>query len=130
MSGVRSWGVGVLPGVATEPGLLVCPPSAVQVLVAATQLLANATMVRMQSNSGAITLTATPTIPPGIDGQMLFVENVGGNGLITFQDRGTLAGSGLALQSATQGVAIRSWAMFIYSGAIGLWVQQYRSSIL
>lgn len=62
---------------------------------AGTSIAPNGNTVLFNSAT-PVTLTATPTIDPGIEGQMLTLVNNGATD-ITFQDNESFAGSGLAL---------------------------------
>jgi len=97
-------------------------PSTVQTLVAGTAILANATLVMINS-TGNVTLTSTPTIADGQDGQILVVLNVDTADTITLQDQGTLASSNLRLVGTGVALAPRESVMLVYSSTVGDWVQ-------
>lgn len=70
--------------------------SSSQTLVAGTAILANARTVKITAASST-TLTSTPTIANGVDGQDLVIVNVGANA-ITLRDETNLAGTNLCLE--------------------------------
>ncbi len=97
------------------------PPSTSQVLAAGTQIAPNGNVLPISAAS-AITLTATPTIAAGWDGQEITIINVG-TFAITFQDKGTLANSGLALLAKAIKVVGSQALKLIYSTTLSSWVQ-------
>lgn len=97
-------------------------PSSTQTIAAASgTITADANVVQV-SPSSALTLTSTPTISNGRDGQQMVVLNVGTNNL-TLQDQGTLASSNLRLTATTITLAPRQSVTLMYSSTIGDWVQ-------
>lgn len=106
----------------TQTGTRSATPSNTQTLAAGTAILANAEFLKIQS-TGNVTLTATPTIANGIDGQMLTILNVDSADTITLQDQGTLALSNLRLTAATVALGPRQSIQLMYSLLIGDWVQ-------
>lgn len=74
------------------------------------------------------TLTSTPTIPDGVDGQTLAVRNASDH-LITFQDENVLASSNLRLATPTRRIAPREMLSFTYDGSWGLWVEDGGSMV-
>lgn len=97
-------------------------PSTAQTLAAGTAILANATVVQINS-AGAVTITAAPTIANGQDGQILIIVNVDSADAITIQDQGTLASSNLRLSAATIALGPRDSITLMYSSSIGDWIQ-------
>jgi len=83
--------------------------------------------VKMNNASGGnITLTSTPTIPDGVDGQLLYLMQIGANRVV-IQDNATLAGSNIKLAA---GVTSRSYTQYsqgllIFDSTSGLWQEQY-----
>lgn len=72
--------------------------------------------------SGAITMTSTPTLTDGLDGQWVILYNSVFNA-ITIQDQGTLAGSNLRLTAATLVLGARDSIQLMFSANTGDWVQ-------
>ena len=102
--------------------------TAVQVLAAATEVLANARAIRVAVTANR-TLEATPTIAAGkVSGQLLTIINDGssGNFRARFQDRGVLAGSLLALGATTRDVRPGGMLTLVWDGAFesGLWLER------
>jgi len=81
-----------------------------------------ATVIVITTTSGALTLTAAPTIPNGYDGQEITVLNASANA-VTVQDQGTLASSNLRLTAATVVIGVRNSIRLVYSSDVGDWVQ-------
>jgi hypothetical protein len=71
---------------------------------------------------GPITLTATPTIPNGLEQQMIRLLNMGPQD-IALQDQGTLAKSNLRLTAAQLTLRPRASVQLVYLGSVGAWVQ-------
>lgn len=79
--------------------------------------------IRLNNTSGgALTLTSTPTIADGQDGQILHIFN-GGAQSVTIQDQGTLANSNLRLSAGTITLATRDNITLQFSTTIGDWIQ-------
>lgn len=97
-------------------------PSSTQTLSAASSTISADANVVQVSPSSALTLTSTPTIGNGRDGQQMVVLNVGSNN-VTLQDQGTLASSNLRLVATTITLAPRQSVTLLYSSTIGDWVQ-------
>lgn len=102
-------------------GKRIATPQASQTVVAGTAISVTSEVVQI-SATGAVTMTAAPTIADGTDGQMLTLLNVGSFN-ITVQDQGTLAGSNLRLTAATVTLAPRQSIKLMYSATVGDWVQ-------
>lgn len=100
---------------------LIGPPAPEQALVAATAIVVSSVTVRLTS-SGAITLTAAPTIADGEDGQFICLTNVGSNNII-LQDQGTLSGSNLRLTAASVTMTPRDSLWLRFDKGIGDWLQ-------
>lgn len=85
-----------------------------------------ATIVTFTANN-SYTLTSTPTIADGQNGQVLTVMNVDTADTITIQDQGTLAGSNLRLVGVSCALAPRESITLVYSSVVGDWVEINRS---
>jgi len=72
--------------------------------------------------TGVFTMTSTPTIPDGLDGQEIVLYNNTANTL-TIQDQGTLAGSNLRLTAATVALGARDSVRLMFVQGLGDWVQ-------
>lgn len=70
---------------------------------------------------GSLTLTSTPTIANGADGEVVRIVNVGSQNIV-LQDQGTLASSNLRLASSTVTLAPRQSLDLVYLSAVGDWV--------
>lgn len=99
-------------------------PSGAQALIAATTIAPNATMIQITSVA-SITLTATPTITAGSNGQLLVIVNNNTTAArnITFQSEATAAGTNLSLATGTVVVGPRGSLTLIYSTTLSRWVQ-------
>jgi hypothetical protein len=101
-----------------------------QTLVAGSTILA-AESYKEISSVGNITLTATPTIDGSVTtiGALLMITNVG-TFTITFQDRGTLAGSDLFLSTATFVMGPNDNLTLIRTSGAAAWVEFGRTNVL
>lgn len=121
--GVRSGELRIAAGAAlTVKGKTVNTPSSTQSLTGVgSTILANATFVVL-SATGNYTLTSTPTIAAGSDGQLLVLTYTGANTL-TIQDDGIIA-SNLRLDgNNNQVMNSGDIIQLIYSSDAGAWVQ-------
>jgi len=78
--------------------------------------------ITVSAGGGDITLTSTPTIADGVNGQALRIVNVGTSS-ITLKDQGTLAGSNLRLTASTITLGPRDSIELMFSSDVGDWVQ-------
>ena len=97
---------------------------AVSTISAASSTIASsATLIRLNNTSGgSATLTSTPHIANGQDGQLLIVYNGSGNDVV-IRDQGTYASSGLRLVTSSITLGTRDSVMLVYSSTIGDWIQ-------
>lgn len=72
--------------------------------------------------AGSITLTSTPTIASGANGQICKIMNIGTQNIV-LQDQGTLAGSNLRLTANTITLTPRDSIELIYLTDFGDWMQ-------
>lgn len=72
--------------------------------------------------SAPLTLSAAPTIPNGVDGQVVTLVNTAASA-ITVQDQGTLANSNLRLGATTRALGTRDTLTLLYVAALGDWVE-------
>lgn len=115
-------------GSLTMSGQLVATFSAAQNITAVgATILANAHNVQITADN-SYTLTSTPTIANGQDGQLLTIVNADAVDTITLQDETSLAGSNLRTKGGT-GVALgpRDTVTFVYNTALGDWIEIARS---
>lgn len=104
-------------------GVYVSKASAGQSISSAgSVILANAATVQITSGSSSYTLSSTPTIAAGIDGQDVLILNFG-TGTITLQDEATLAGSLLRLSAPTVALGPGQTIRLRWFGVIGRWKQ-------
>ncbi len=103
----------------------------IQALAAAgNQIIPTGEVIRLTNISGgALTLTSTPTIAAGKNLQSIKLVNISANNFV-FQDRGTLANSGLALGAATRTLKTRCMLRLTYSTDLALWLEDYFSNNL
>ncbi len=110
-------------------GKVIYKPTATQTISAVgNQIQASSGFVKVTAAS-AFSLNSTPTIPDGVDGQMVTIINVGA-GAITVSDQGTVALSGLRLTATTFAMATRDNITLVYDATIGDWVETRRSNVL
>lgn len=78
----------------------------------------------LTNTTGNITLTSTPTIADGVDGQILVVMNsTGSTGRVILQRKATLPGSNLSLGAATRVLFPGGSITLIFSSTSGLWME-------
>ena len=94
------------------------PSIARQTIGAPGDTILPATLVWL-SAAGPVTLTSTPTIAHGVDGQRCLLVNTTGN-VITIQDRGTLANSTLVLNAPTRSIGVDE---LVYNATVGGWFE-------
>lgn len=112
----------VLSALRTD-GIIYHIPSADQSITAVGDaILANAAHVKITGDA-SYTLTSTPTIAAGTDGQVLMIENVGSFSIV-LQDEASLPGSLLqTLNNAAQSIGVGDLAYFLYSTDAAAWIQ-------
>lgn len=76
------------------------------------------------TTSSNVTLTSQPTIAAGTNGQLAIVFNEGSNNL-TLQDVNALGGSLLRMTANTLTINPGGAIAFVYSSAIGFWIQKW-----
>lgn len=99
-------------------------PLAVSITAVGNTLPATATILAVTASS-ALTLTSTPTIPAGLDGQRLRIVNVGAN-IFGLKDESTLTGSNLLISSMNGKVLLSQNESIdlIYSNSAAKWLKQ------
>jgi len=116
-------GGGVGASVALTETRLILTPGAVTIdAVGDTIAVGAKVLVDITVTGGPFTLTSTPTIADGADGQVIILQNVSGNAVV-LQDQGTLGGSNLRLTATTVSLSVRDSVILRYSSTIGDWVQ-------
>ncbi len=105
------------------------PSTAQNITAVGTAILADATIVQLTANA-SYTLTSTPTIADGQNGQEVTIINVDTADTITLQDQGTLAGSNLRLSANTIAIPPRGSITLVYNSTIGDWVQIGQTTVL
>lgn len=115
-------------------GDLVLRPSEIYVMEATTGIIAsritaNAT-IKVVGNSGNITITATPSIAPGVHGQRLKIMGTDDTDTVTFQDESTLAGSDLNLDGGVSFTLGKGDSIVLeYDSTDGKWYEETRSDV-
>jgi len=99
----QTYGTTFQTGNIISGGIVSQVPTSTQNIVAGTGITAAmfAGIVRVQGSGGAVTVTATPSIADGVDGQTMIIQGDSDANTVTLQDEGTLANSGLSLSGAT-----------------------------
>ena len=72
-------------------------PSADTSVIAGTAITVTKGIQRVVGSGGAVTVTATPSIVDGVDGQIVILQGTNDTNLVTLQDESNLASSGLQL---------------------------------
>lgn len=98
------------------------PDSGLVTLAGANQVPTNSPMVHVVGDGTAVTLTSTPNIPPGANGQMLIIIGNSVANTVTLQDETHLVGSGLALNiNSNRTIGDRDVLTLIYSTRNSAW---------
>jgi hypothetical protein len=101
----------------------VATPSVATITAVGSTITPNAKVKRLDNTSGgSLTLTSTPTIPDGQDGQILKLFNSSAQNVV-LQDQGTLASSNLRLTAASITLGPRDTVELMYSTTVGDWIQ-------
>lgn len=80
------------------------------------------TVLANNTSGSSKTLSSTPMVTDGVDGQLLTILNVGADNIVV-SDQGTVADSGLRLGAATRTLGTRDSLTLMYSVDIGDWVE-------
>jgi hypothetical protein len=89
-----------------------------------------ASVMRLNNTSGgALTLTSTPTMTDGVEGEVVTLFNASANNVV-IQDQGTLAGSNLRLSAATITLGTRDSITLMYSSTVGDWIQIGQTNVI
>lgn len=110
-------------GQLSNTGIRVMTPSSLQTLAAGNALLANATKVRVVGSGGAVTLTSTPTIADGSDGQYVMIQGTDNTNTLTVQDQGSLASSNLELGAATRVLGAGDVLVLTFDSTASVWYE-------
>jgi hypothetical protein len=70
-----------------------------------------------------VTLTSTPTLANGADGQVLIIQGTDDTNTVTVQDEGTLAGSNLELGAATRTLGKGDLLVLTFDSTDGAWYE-------
>lgn len=114
-------GASTFTGVSTYLGTVIYTPTASQNIAVAATIAANARVVQI-TPAGSFTLTATPIIIDGTDGQIITIVNVGAN-TATLSDQTTTPNTNLRLGAATRALGPVDNITFVYSSTVGDWVE-------
>ena len=87
-------------------------------ITAASDTITPSAVIMTLTADGDYTFSSTPTISNGSDGQLLILINVDTTNILTFQDQGTLANSGLRLAANTIVLNPRDSIMLVYLSLI------------
>lgn len=110
-------------------GRMVYPPEANQALLAAGTInVASARVVQVSGSGGVVTLTSTPTISDGANGQIVTIVGTDDTNTLTVQDDSNLAGSNLQLSGGTNFTLGQGDTLTImFHADTGDWVELSRS---
>jgi hypothetical protein len=100
-------------------------PSSTQTLSAGDAIAVNATHLKVAGSGGAVTLTSTPTIADGIEGEFIIIRGADNTNTIEIQDEGTLGSSNLQLGSTTRVLGNGDSVGMIFDGTY--WVELWFS---
>ncbi len=100
----------------------VMPPSA-EAVTAPGQMLSTNRFYAQVTPSAGHTMSGTPTLSPGTDGQFLVLSNVSPTFSLALQDQAVLAGSGLRLGGSSLTLAPFQSVHLVYSVAADAWLR-------
>ncbi|MCK5613250.1 hypothetical protein KAR91_65865, partial [Candidatus Pacearchaeota archaeon] len=106
-------------------------PTATQNIVAGTGITAAmlAHIVRVQGSGGAVTVTATPSIADGVDGQVIVIQGDNDTNTLELQDESSLGSSGLQLSGGTNfTLGVGDTLMLMFDAGLDKWVEISRSN--
>lgn len=97
--------------------------SAAQDLVAGTTIAPTSLFKKITATGGAITLTSTPTISAGVDGQLLVLLHDGSANNIILQDKTAIASACNMISSTSKTLTPHDYIMMMYNGTTSQWDQ-------
>lgn len=97
-------------------------PATATVTAAGNSITASRFYVQVAPTS-SLTLTSTPTIPNGTDGQFLVLTNTSTTNTLTLQDEAVLPGSNLRLGGSNLALAPRQSAHLAFNASLNDWVR-------
>ena len=107
---------------------VILTPSGTQTLSAGDTVLADAGTIRVQGNGGPVTMTSTPTIANGQDGQVLRIIGGSDTNLLTIQSEENLAGSNLQLSGGNDFTfGLNDYLELVYDAVANQWIEASRS---
>jgi hypothetical protein len=92
-----------------------------QTLAAASNIVAEASCVRVVGSGGSATLSSTPMIADGDDGEELTIEGTHDTNTIVLSDAGTVANSNLALGSTTRTLGAGDILKLKFNSTLSTW---------
>lgn len=105
----------------------VITPSGLQTLEAGTTVADDAGTIQVVGSGGAVTLTATPTISAGVDGQRLLIRGTHDTNTVTFQDVANLGTGALWLGGVDFTMTQGDRLLLEYDGTLSVWVEISRT---
>jgi len=121
MEQIRS-GTGAPTEPVTDYGRIIFSPATTQSITAVGDTVLHGCRVQPFTADGAYTMTSTPTIATGTDGEIITLVNVGAN-TVTFQDEASLGNTDLELGAATRAVAQFGTLTLLYNSTLDKWVE-------
>lgn len=95
-------------------------PKATQTLVATNAIEVDATLIRVAGSGGAVTLTSTPTIADGSDGQIVVIRGTDDTNTITIQDIGAIA-SNVDMGGVNRTLGANDYLGLLFNSDSGNW---------
>src|SRR3989344_1657728 len=100
-------------------------PSSTQTLSASSTIVVNSTHLKVAGSGGAVTLTSTPTIADGVEGDFVIIRGTSSTNTLTVQDQGTLPSSNMELGSTTRQLGNGDSIGLLFDGSV--WVEMWFS---
>jgi len=104
------------------------PPTNQEITAVGNTITVTSTTKTLSTDGSAYTLTSTPTVADGVNGQIIYLIGTDDSDTITIQDAGNLANSGLALSGGTNFTLGESDVIqLVYDSGLDMWQEITRS---
>jgi len=94
-----------------------------QRLSASDRIVPGATRIKIEGFGGAVTLNSVPTIDPGEDGQLIFLQGSNDSNVVTLLDERLLSGSKLRLGTPHRSLSANVFLVLMYDRTSGFWIE-------
>jgi hypothetical protein len=133
LSGMTSVGTAALPvtgaasfsatSTVTMAGKWILTPLALQTVGAGDTIQTDAAKIRVAGSGGAVTMTSTPTLEAGTEGQMLLILGTHATNTVTLQADSSVAGTKLMLGATTRALGLGDQILLSWDATIAMWCE-------